>query len=122
MNKFRLVIAGGRDFNDARLMGMAADHLLSEKIKTHSITIVSGMARGADRCGLDYAQKREYVVDQYPANWAVHGRSAGYKRNAEMAKNCDAVLVFWDGFSSGTKHMIDISKKAGLPLRVVRYV
>jgi hypothetical protein len=38
-----------------------------------------------------------------------------------MSTVADAVVVFWDGKSKGSKHMIDISKDAGLPIRVVKY-
>ena len=31
------------------------------------------------------------------------------------------VIVFWDGKSKGTKHMIDIANKKKLPLRVILY-
>lgn len=40
-------------------------------------------------------------------------------RNREMLKTADALVAFWDGRSRGTKHMIDIAKEAGIPVRVV---
>jgi hypothetical protein len=42
-------------------------------------------------------------------------------RNEEMARSSDAAVVFWDGKSKGTKHMIDISKKFKLKLRVIKF-
>lgn len=55
------------------------------------------------------------------ADWDIYGKSAGYIRNAEMAKYADACVVFWDGKSRGTKHMIDLAKKEGIGLKVVNY-
>ena len=53
-----------------------------------------------------------------PADWNKYGKSAGYKRNEEMANIADAALVIWDGESRGSKHMIDIAKKQKLQVYV----
>ena len=39
----------------------------------------------------------------------------------EMAGVADAVVVFWDGYSLGTQHMITIAKDHRLPLKVVTF-
>jgi hypothetical protein len=38
-----------------------------------------------------------------------------------MAKVADACVIFWDGKSKGTKHMIDIAKKYKLKLRIIMF-
>ena len=38
-----------------------------------------------------------------------------------MAEVADALIAFWDGQSRGTKSMIDLAKRKGLQLAVVRY-
>ena len=47
------------------------------------------------------------------ANWYDKygrlNRSAGYRRNVDMANYADMVLAIWDHQSKGTKHMIDIA-------------
>ena len=53
--------------------------------------------------------------------WDIYGKKAGYMRNEEMAKVADALVVFWDGKSKGTKHMIDIGKKFKLKIRVIKF-
>lgn len=50
-----------------------------------------------------------------------HGKSAGYKRNQEMANVSTHLIAFWDGKSRGTKHMIDIAKRDGLKSHVVDF-
>jgi len=59
------------------------------------------------------------------ADWDKYGKSAGYKRNEEMAiysKEDNGVLIaFWDEVSKGTKHMIDLANKHGLKVFVVKY-
>ncbi len=121
MPKFRIVIAGGREFTDFNYMVQALDHVLSAKKLTHEIVIVSGKARGADQMGERYAKLRGYAIDDHPANWDLWGKSAGYRRNEEMARNSEATVAFWDGVSKGTKHMIDLTEKVGNICKVFNY-
>ncbi|WP_417886662.1 hypothetical protein [Zunongwangia sp.] len=65
-----------------------------------------------------YAQPKGYAIKQFPANWNKYGKSAGYRRNAEMAEYADALIAFWDGKSISTKHLIDLAKRAQLKLRI----
>ena len=122
---FKLIVAGSRTFrpSDSETIEYLAklDKQLSEKTTTHRIVIVSGTAAGADRFGEYYAQLRGYTVERYPADWATHGKSAGYKRNVRMAKVADALTTFWDGESRGTKHMIDIARSHNLPTRTINF-
>jgi hypothetical protein len=85
------------------------------------VTIVSGMAQGADMLAIRYANERGLAVIQMPADWKKHGRKAGMLRNQEMLNVANGVVAFWDGQSVGTKGMIDITKAAGKALVVVNY-
>ena len=116
---FRVIIAGGRDFDDYDLVVSTMDKLLQNI--TEPITIVCGMARGADTLGERYAISKGYEVARFPADWGKFGKAAGYKRNEQMAQNADALVAFWDGSSRGTKHMIDLAHKYNLRVRVKRY-
>lgn len=116
---FKVIVAGSRDFRDYGLLERAMDHLLSNKT-TEEIEIVSGTARGADEMGERFAKEKGYALKQFPADWDTFGKSAGYRRNSQMADYADACVVFWDGKSRGTKHMIDLAEKTGLLLRVAR--
>jgi len=46
--------------------------------------------------------------------WRENGRRAGYLRNVRMSECADALIALWDGWSPGTKHMIDIAVRKGL--------
>lgn len=116
---FRVIVAGGRDFNNYAGLAASLDYLL--KNINDEIQIVCGMARGADRLGEQYAKERGYKVIYMPADWDIDGRSAGFKRNIKMAEYADALVAFWDGKSSGTRHMIETAKSKGLDIRVKRY-
>jgi hypothetical protein len=116
---FRVIVAGTRTFNDYDLLKSKLDKYLAN-IKDE-IVIISGKARGADTLGERYAKEKGYKIMEFPAQWEKYGRSAGYRRNVEMAKNADALVAFWDQKSKGTMHMINIAKEYGLLIRVVRY-
>ena len=116
---FRVIIAGGRDFNDYQLLSTTMDNLLRNI--TDEIVVVCGQARGADTLGEQYAKEHGYRVDYYPADWKQYGKRAGYLRNEQMAQNADALAAFWNGESRGTKHMIDLAKRYGLKVRIKKY-
>ena len=118
---YKIIIAGGRDFMDYKLLKEKVNKILQEKKVTHKIVIISGCARGADTLGLRYASENAFDVEKYPADWDKYGKKAGYVRNVEMAENANALIAFWDGKSKGTKHMIDIATERNLPIRVIRY-
>ena len=118
----KIVVAGGRSYTNYEVMATALDHLFSEAIgRRESIMIVSGAAKGADLLGERYAAEREYELLRMPAQWDTFGKSAGYKRNVEMANVANGVVVFWDGESKGAKHMIDIAESKNLPTRIIHY-
>jgi len=120
-----VIIAGSRTFNDYRKLREFCDEILEPY---DDITIFSGVARGADELGENYALTKGYPVRKFPADWKnIEGKPeieigkgkrgyrywklAGFMRNKEMAKEADMLIVFWDGQSRGTKHMIEIAKK-----------
>lgn len=82
--------------------------------------VVSGTARGVDQLGEKWAKEFNITVKKFPADWNTWGRSAGYKRNREMAMYADALVSLWDGESKGTKHMRDLAEKYDLKIFRVR--
>lgn len=119
--KFRVIIAGSRDFDNYPMLAETMDYMLSNVKDNAEIVVVCGKARGADTLGERYAQERGYQVDYYPADWNRYGKRAGYLRNEEMARNADALVAFWDGVSRGTKNMIDIARRMKLVIRIQRF-
>ncbi len=114
----KIIVAGSRDFNDYELLKNELGFVLNNK---NDIEIVSGTAKGADRLGENYAKEFNLKLKKFPADWDTYGKRAGYIRNEEMAKYADKCIVFWDGESKGSKHMIDLAKKHGLEVIVIKY-
>ena len=114
----KVIIAGGRDFHDYSLLESMCD--LAFK-RYGQIEVVSGCAKGADELGERYANERGHLIKRFPADWDKYGKSAGYRRNNEMADYAGALLAFWDGSSKGTQHMINLAKNKGLAVKVISY-
>ena len=114
----KVIICGGRDFNDFAYLTERLDHLLQSR---KAVEIVSGGARGADTLGEQWASETSHQVKQFLADWNKHGRSAGYKRNEQMADYATHCVAFWDGRSRGTMHMINLAREAGLRTVIYNY-
>lgn len=111
----KVIIAGSRNFNDYEKLCVFCDKILCNQT---NIEVVSGTANGADKLGEKYANERGYSIKQFPADWDKYGKGAGFRRNSQMAEYADALIVFWDGLSKGTKHMIDLARRSNLKIKV----
>lgn len=109
----KVIIAGSRGIEDFTTISKAISN--SGFIITE---VVSGTARGVDKLGEKWAEKNRVPVKRFPADWNKHGKSAGYKRNKQMAEYADALIAVWDGESRGTGHMINLAREAGLSVYV----
>lgn len=127
--ELRIIIAGSREFNDYKLLKTSIKDILKNTSLEDigKIKIISGTARGADQLGERFAKQFKLEVVKFPANWDKYGKRGGYIRNEEMAKyaiqdgDYGMLVAFWDGESRGTKHMIDLAKKHGLEVHVIKY-
>src|SRR5690606_18174151 len=114
----RIIVAGGRDFNNYSLLKEKLDYYLQNLA---DIEIVSGGAKGADILGERYAKENGYPLKVFKADWDTHGKRAGVVRNKEMADYANYLVAFWNGDSRGTANMIELAKKQGLKVKIVRY-
>lgn len=121
MEQFKLIVAGGREFTDYNWAKREIIRLGTVELKDYSVSIVSGMARGADALGVRFALEHNVKLHKFPADWDTHGKSAGHIRNREMAQFADGLLAFWDGRSPGTKSMIGYARYLNLSVRVIEY-
>lgn len=114
-----IIIAGCRDFNDYSVVEKEVMDLIGKVIGKIEIEIISGGATGADALGERFAKEHNLSLKIVPADWKTYGRSAGPRRNEQMARIAGTLIAFWDGKSRGTKNMIDTAKKLGLRVKVV---
>ena len=123
MDSLRVIVAGGRDFTNATVMATVLNNLqdIDHVIEIEKLTLICGMARGADLTAYKLFKEVGLPVEEYPADWDQHGKQAGYIRNTQMANVADMLIAFWDGCSPGTKHMITTARKHNLNVLVFNY-
>lgn len=109
----KVIIAGSRSISDYKLIQLA---IMGSGFKVDEI--ISGGARGVDSLGEKYALDNGITVSRFNAQWDVYGKSAGYRRNGEMAIYGDCLIAIWDGQSKGTKHMINMMRNMGKPVYI----
>ena len=124
MDKFYLLIAGSREFEDYELLKQCTDYALRNR--TEKIAIISGGARGADALAKQYAYEKRYEYLEFKADWNTFGKSAGYIRNEEMHKFISqfenrGALYFWDGESRGTAQNFDLDLKYNIKSFIIKY-
>ena len=111
----KLAIVGSRTFNNYEMLV----EFIQKNYNIDDIThIVSGGAKGADSLGEQFAEEFDKEKIIFPANWKKYGKSAGFKRNADIIENCDECICFWNGFSHGTKHDIELCEKMNKPYKI----
>jgi len=110
----KVAIVGSREFARMERVNECVALLPSDSV------VISGNARGVDRAAEEAARQRGLKVISLPAQWDKYGKSAGYRRNADIVKLADRVIAFWDGISKGTLHTINLAKQKGIPVEIVR--
>jgi YspA, cpYpsA-related SLOG family len=110
----KLIIAGSRRFTDYQHLCqvLAPD-------RQRITQVITGGARGADRLGYRWAVKHVVPHRLFRADWERFGRSAGVRRNRQMAQAGDVLLAFWDGQSPGTAHLIQCMRQLGKPIVLI---
>jgi hypothetical protein len=110
-DKVRLLVCGGRDFADKNAVRQAMNAAVGH---VKDVVVIHGAARGADRLAGEIAEAAGIPVLNFPADWATHGKRAGFIRNQQMLDEGKPTLVLAMPGGTGTADMIRRSKAAGL--------
>jgi YspA, cpYpsA-related SLOG family len=111
----KLIVAGSRSFRDYQLL---CQTLAPER---HRITqVITGGARGAELLSYRWAWKHAIKHQLFRADWERFGKSAGVRRNHQMAQAGDVLVAFWDDHSPCTAHMVQCMQQLGKPCVIVR--
>ena len=118
MEPVRLIVAGSRFAKNE----CALRERLNE-LKGSIEVLISGAALGPDSWGIKWAKENDVPLRVFFPRWSKLGRAAGIVRNKEMLdfalKGNGLLVACWDGKSRGTKNMISVAKKAGVPVEVL---
>lgn len=114
----RVLVCGGRDFDDHMLLVKTLLEYQTEKPIT---CIIHGNARGADTLADRFADLTGIPKEVYPADWDKYNKAAGPIRNAQMITEGkpDLVIAFPGG--KGTANMIKQAKDAGIPVKEIKH-
>ena len=91
---------------------------LGEYLPPDTTEIVSGGAKGVDKCAELYARQKGIPIKVFLPEYDKFGKSAPLKRNIQIINYADTVIAFWDGNSKGTKFVIDKCGKIGVEIKV----
>ena len=115
----KFLFCGGRNYKNIEKI---LEVMIELKNSFGDFVVIEGEANGADSISREVANELSLVVEKYPAAWNKYGKAAGQIRNREMliSGKPDGVLAFHDDLNSskGTKNMVDISRKANIPVYV----
>ena len=111
----KVIIAGSRSIKNPTIVYAAI------QASRFTITeVICGFAKGVDMIGLEWAKDNGLPYRIFPAQWVdrdgERNMQAGFERNERMADYADALIAVWDGFSGGTKHMMQCMGKRAKPI------
>lgn len=129
---FNVLVCGGRDFgwkvnsNRQKTVNKEEVEYLANKLDVlrsaikeigRNLIVIQGEAQGADAWAKKWADINNITTLDFPANWDAYGKGAGFIRNKQMLDEGkpDLVIAFRGG--KGTAMMIDIAKKANVPVK-----
>lgn len=99
----KVAIVGSRDYPHKQHV---IDYVQSLPPET---VIISGGARGVDTWAEQAAREQGMQTIIYPAEWDKYGKSAGFRRNADIVSEADKVVAFHHNASKGTAHTINLA-------------
>ena len=110
----KVIIAGSREIKDLNVDAAVT----ASGFRSQIDEVVSGGATGVNRAGEDWAALSRIPVKVFPAEWAQFGKSADTKRNVQMVEYADALIMIWNGRSTGIRSLRDTALLHGLKVYV----
>lgn len=115
----KILVTGSRVYADY-------DKVKQAIIDSGATEVIHGNALGADTLARRACLELKIDEHRYPANWELHGRGAGPKRNQQMLDDqhtkdnpISLVLAFPVEGSIGTYDMIKRAEKADIKVKIM---
>ena len=97
----KLAVVGSRNIDESFVY-----QYLSEHIPKDTEEIVTGGAKGTDSVAIRFANDNNIKLTLFSPEYNLYKKGAPLKRNLLISEYSDYAIVFWDGESKGTKHII----------------
>ena len=123
---YRILVTGSRDWPHPEVVYRELTR--AANAATTPIVVVEGACHlgGADEFAHTWADDMAFRGDdvaseRHPADWAKHGRAAGFIRNQEMVNlGADLCLAFIYNNSRGASDCALRAQNQGIPTRIIR--
>lgn len=120
----KLAVVGSRGWRDpVKITTWLVVFCKQRGLGPEDLTIVSGGAFGVDIMAEDWADKYKghgmKKIIHRPDYKKYHPKQAPLERNKLIAKDCDEMVCFWDGKSTGSMNAINATKKLKKPTFIV---
>jgi hypothetical protein len=113
----RILVTGSRDWDDEAAVRAALTGLVAGRPGPH-VVVHGACPTGGDAIADRVAAELGLTVERHPARWRRYGRTAGYRRNAEMvALGADVCLAFIRDASPGASMTAHLADEARIPTR-----
>jgi len=114
----KIVVTGGRDFNEPYFVGRHLDKLHA---KYRFTALVEGGARGVDRFAKHWARQATpaviHISEQLTQDeWDQYGKMAGAVRNGRMLRIHTPALVIAFPGGSGTANCVELAEALGIDI------
>lgn len=109
----RVLLTGSRSWTDTATIRVA---LAAQWGDGRAVLVSGACPTGADRIAEQVWTRWGGRVERHRADWARHGRSAGFARNAAMvAAGATVCLAFIQDGSRGASHTAGLAQAAAIP-------
>jgi hypothetical protein len=111
----KVIIAGSRDLE---ITIEELENIINNTGVDISLLLNGKCPTGIDKIAYKWAEKNIIPIEEYPAQWDTHGKSAGPKRNKMMAENAECLIAIYreNSLTPGTKNMIAEATKFKLKI------
>lgn len=117
----KLIISGNNNFSDYELLKDSVNEFLIKHRHDEIEMIISSGEPGAEQLGEQFARENEIPLMLFTPDVATFGEEAQVISDTQMVDTATALIVFWDGVSSGKARKQDQAKKKGMLTEVVNY-
>lgn len=121
MKDLRVIISGSGTFHDKEMLETVCDNLMNPYRKERNIILLVTESQ-VGNITKEYAEKKGYDYEVFKADWGRFPERAGYIRNEDLARNADAGIIFWDGESILTKHLLELIHEYNLMVTLIRFI